>query len=280
MTQSGTLYLVATPIGNLEDISLRAIATLKAVNYIAAEDTRHSKRLLQHYQITTPLFALHAHNEQSKAEQLIERLQQGESLAVISDAGTPLISDPGWHMVACAKQAGIKVVSIPGACAAISAVISSGLPTDQFTFVGFLSNKAGQRQQQLQALHDSPRTLIIYEAPHRLIALLQDIVSVFGEAREVSVARELTKQYEHVITDRVANILKLFATEQEPVRGEMVVMIKGQTSTTTSDEHAIASLLSILLPEVSLKTAVDLTVKLTRANRNEIYQRALRLKPQ
>ena len=193
---AGTLYVVATPIGNLDDISARALKILSSVALIAAEDTRHSVRLLQHFGINTPLAACHEHNERDEGNRFITRLQAGDSVALISDAGTPLISDPGYHLVRQARAAGIAVVPVPGACALIAALSAAGLPSDRFIFEGFLPAKAVGRKARLSQLKEEPRTLIFYEAPHRILECLQDMESVFGAERPALLARELTKTFE------------------------------------------------------------------------------------
>ena len=192
----GTLYVVATPIGNLDDLTFRAAATLKQVDRIAAEDTRHSGALLKHYSIAKPMVSLHNFNEKERLQSILGYLAEGESIALISDAGTPLISDPGFHLVNAVRAAGHKVVPVPGACAAIAALSAAGLPTDKFSFEGFLPAKAEARRQQLKSLLSETRTLVFYEAPHRLLDALQSMVDVFGGDRLAVVARELTKHYE------------------------------------------------------------------------------------
>ena len=194
--QPGSLYVVATPIGNLDDISARALRILREVALIAAEDTRHSARLLQHFGIQTPLAACHEHNERDQGGRCLARLQAGEDVALISDAGTPLISDPGYHLVRQARAAGFAVVPVPGACALIAALSAAGLPSDRFIFEGFLPAKAAGRRARLEQVREEPRTLIFYEAPHRILECLQDMCEVFGDDRPALLARELTKTFE------------------------------------------------------------------------------------
>jgi len=193
---AGTLYVVATPIGNLEDISARALRVLGEVALIAAEDTRHSARLMSHFGIATPLAACHEHNERDEGGRFLERLQAGDDIALIADAGTPLISDPGYHLVRQARAAGIRVVPVPGACALIAALSAAGLPSDRFIFEGFLPAKAGGRRARLELLKEEPRTLIFYEAPHRILECVDDLEAIFGADRPAVLCRELTKTFE------------------------------------------------------------------------------------
>jgi len=205
----GTLYVVATPIGNLADISERARQVLAAVAVIAAEDTRHSGQLLKHLAISTPMLALHEHNERQASQGIIERLQRGEDVALISDAGTPLLSDPGYLLVGAAHQAGIRVSPIPGASAMLSALSAAGLPTDRFVFEGFLPARAGPRRSRLEALQHEPRTIVYYEAPHRLLESLQDMLDIFGAGRPAVLARELTKIHETIRLSTLGELTQL-----------------------------------------------------------------------
>lgn len=277
MTQNtGVLYIVATPIGNLKDISLRAIDVLKQVDYIAAEDTRHSSSLLQQFNITTPLISLHEFNERQKVDHLLARINQGQSIALISDAGTPLISDPGFIFVREAKAAGIKVVPIPGACAAIAALSVSGLPTDKFIFEGFLPAKAQARAERLKELVHETRTLIFYEAPHRLLDALEAMKEVFGDERQVIIARELTKVYETIQADTLDKLVEWVKQDSNQQRGEIVVLVKGaETVELQSDAMKI---LELLVNELPLKKAVEITAKLTQEKRNVLYDMALTIK--
>jgi len=220
----GALYIVATPIGNISDWSERAVNTLQSVDCIAAEDTRHSLPLLQHFSIKTPLISLHEHNERERVKEIMSRLQQGQSIALISDAGTPLISDPGYSLVSEARQWGVKVIPIPGACAAIAALSASGLPANRFCFEGFLPHKKG-RQTLLKQLALEERTIILYESPHRLVKTLEQIREFFGE-RIVSVSRELTKMHEETFTASVSEVLTHFQSKE--VKGEIVIVIDGK----------------------------------------------------
>lgn len=220
---SGILYVVATPIGNLEDLTFRALRVLKEVALVAAEDTRHSRKLFQHYGITTPLTSCHAHNEAAKGERLLERLEQGESIALISDAGTPAISDPGFVLVRQARERGLTVTAVPGPSALTAALSIAGLPVDRFAFEGFLPAKQGARRETLRRLRPEERTLVFYEAPHRLLATLHDILLEFGGNREVAVARELSKLHEEVFRGTVEAAIDHFGRER--VRGEIVLLL-------------------------------------------------------
>lgn len=281
MTQRGTLYIIATPIGNLADISERALQTLQQVDLIAAEDTRHSKRLLQHFNINRSLFALHEHNEGQRSQALIERLLAGQSIALISDAGTPLISDPGYRLVHDARAAGITVAPVPGACALVAALSASGLPSDRFIFEGFLPAKSGARQQRLGELVDEVRTLIFYESPHRILASLQDMQTVFGAERYVVIARELTKTFETIHGDSLSQLLLWMSADNNQQRGEFVVLIHGAEAKPQS-EVAMAStkLLEILLEELSVKQSAQIAAKITGEKKNHLYQLALQMKEQ
>ncbi len=220
---NGTLYVVATPIGNLEDMTYRAVRLLQDVAQIAAEDTRHSRKLLDHYGIKTPLISYHEHNEKQRAEQLLARLQSGDSLALISDAGTPCIADPGYRLISDCRSAGIQVVAVPGPSALIAALSIAGLPTDGFRFIGFLPSKQQARRRQLEQYAAESHTLACYETPHRLQAALTDIVEICGAQRELSIARELTKRHEELFNGSAAAALEHFSAGR--VRGELVLLI-------------------------------------------------------
>jgi 16S rRNA (cytidine1402-2'-O)-methyltransferase len=222
-TTNGQLFIVATPIGNLSDITFRAVETLKAVHAIAAEDTRFSRKLLQHYGIDTPMFALHEHNEASKSEVLLKRLQNGEDIALISDAGTPLISDPGYRLVLRLRQAGIRITPIPGASSVLAALCAAGLPTDHFRFAGFLPRSGKARNMELKYIASSDETTVLLESPRRLLASLRDFEVLLDEKREISVARELTKLYEEFVSGSLADVIEHF--EEHAPRGEIVLMI-------------------------------------------------------
>ncbi|MFW5425783.1 MAG: 16S rRNA (cytidine(1402)-2'-O)-methyltransferase [Methylophagaceae bacterium] len=275
---AATLYIVATPIGNLSDISQRAIDTLKEVDIIAAEDTRHSGTLLQHYSISTPMISLHEHNEQQRSEVLLTKLQQGESIALISDAGTPLISDPGYRLVSLVREHDIRVIPIPGSCALISALSASGLPSDRFSFEGFLPSKQGARQQALEALSNESRTLIFYESPRRLQASLTDMVASFGEERLVCLARELTKLHETITTKPLAELLEWVSSDSNQQRGECVLLVEGVQQQKASSEVEINYMLTILLKELPVKKAAAITASLLDVSKNTAYDMALKLK--
>lgn len=276
-TPAGQLFVVATPIGNLEDITLRAIRVLQTVDRIAAEDTRHAKLLLNHLHIEKPMLALHNFNERERAETLLAALQKGESIALISDAGTPLINDPGFHVVKMARDAGIKIVPVPGPCAAIAALSVAGLPTDQFTFVGFLSAKVAAKITQLQSLSSETRTLIIYEAPHRLLATLEALQSVFT-TREIVVARELTKLFETIYQGTAESLLAHFTKQTDELRGEIVILVAGNTQQDESKTVNAEAVLAILLRELPIKQAAQLASEITGERKNKLYDLALKKK--
>ena len=223
----GVLYIVSTPIGNLEDITLRALRTLKEVDLIAAEDTRHTRRLLAHYEIRTPITSYFEGNQIQKGEKLVTRLKAGESIALVSDAGTPTISDPGYRLLIQCIEAGIPIIPIPGPSACIAAASVAGLPLHNFVFEGFLSPKSGRRKRQLTDLCEEKRTLIFYESPHRIVVFLQDVLEVFGD-RRVSVARELTKKFEEVFRGKVTEAIEKF--QETAPRGEFTIVIEGLLS--------------------------------------------------
>jgi 16S rRNA (cytidine1402-2'-O)-methyltransferase len=229
--QSGTLYLVATPIGNLEDITYRAVRVLREVSAIAAEDTRHTGKLLAHFQITTPQLSYHEHNQHKRIPEILERLQQGQSIALVSDAGTPAISDPGVPLVAACGAAGLSVVPVPGACAAIAGLIGSGLPSDRFCFEGFLPAKGQERRDRLTDLAQEPRTAMVYEAPHRLRETLQDLAQQCEPDRPIAIARELTKRYEQFWRGTLAEAITAWTDDNPacPIKGEFVLILGGAT---------------------------------------------------
>ena len=224
----GTLYVVATPIGNLKDITLRALETLRAVDVIACEDTRHTVKLLSHHDIKRPLVSLHDHNERQRVPGLLEQLQGGRAVALVSDGGTPLVSDPGWRLVHEAAAAQIPVTWIPGPAACIGALVLSGLPTDRFVFEGFLPAKPGQRRKRLEAMREEPRTVVLYESPHRLLKTLREIREILGEV-SIACARELTKMFEEVQRGRVSDLIAAF--EQRPPRGEVTLVFRAEEET-------------------------------------------------
>lgn len=272
------LYIVATPIGNLADISSRAIETLQNVDVILAEDTRYSGQLLSKLDIKKPLIALHEHNERIQAKPLIDRISAGESMALISDAGTPLISDPGFNLVRLAQEQNIKVVPIPGPSAVITALSASGLPTDRFVFQGFLPAKKGDRQKALQTLVNETRSLIFYEAPHRLIETIEDMLQIFGPSREAVIARELTKTFE-TIRRLPLNELLTWVIETEQARGEIVLLVAGADASEVKIEDTEAlRILNILLADLPVKQAAQLAAKITGLAKRDLYQLALEIK--
>ena len=273
----GTLYVVATPIGNLDDISARALKVLADVSLIAAEDTRHSVRLLQHFGIETPLAACHEHNEREQGGRFLTRLQAGDDVALISDAGTPLISDPGYHLVRQARAAGVQVVPVPGACALIAALSAAGLPSDRFVFEGFLPAKAAGRRGRLEGLLEEPRTLIFYEAPHRLLECIEDMASIFGSERPAVMARELTKTFETLKGLPLGELREFVAADSNQQRGVCVLLVAGKPAP-EGDEVVDAQtlrVLDLLLAELPVKRAAALAAEITGARKNQLYQIAL-----
>ncbi|MCX7121455.1 MAG: 16S rRNA (cytidine(1402)-2'-O)-methyltransferase [Gammaproteobacteria bacterium] len=273
---SSTLYIVATPIGNLSDITLRAIEILKSVDWIAAEDTRHSQRLLSHYEIHTPCLSLHEHNEDERIEQMLALLADGKSIALISDAGTPLISDPGFRLVRAVRNAHFNVVPIPGACAAITALCASGIPTDRFIFEGFLPAKIAALENHLEKLKNEARTIIFYESVHRIAKTMPVMQKIFGEDRVVVVARELTKSFESIKQGTLKELSEFIIAHPEKQKGEFVIVLQGAPVENYAEDK-LADLLKILLSEVSVKQAVSLACKITGANKNSVYAQAVNL---
>lgn len=271
---SGILYIVATPIGHLKDITQRALDTFSQVDLIAAEDTRHSGLLLSHYGIKKPFFALHDHNEQEKASVLVEKLKQGKHIALISDAGTPLISDPGFHLVRQCREAGIAVVPLPGACAAITALCASGIASDRFCFEGFLPAKSKARRDKLEKVAEEERTLIFYESTHRILDTLADMQEVLGEARYVVLARELTKTWETIVGDTVANLRQWLSEDPNRTKGEMVLIIEGKTKQESEAEFSPLAIkaLSLMAQELPLKKAAAIVAELYGYKKNALYQ--------
>jgi 16S rRNA (cytidine1402-2'-O)-methyltransferase len=272
----GNLFIVATPIGNLKDITFRAVETLKNSTYIVAEDTRHCKVLLSHYGIQTPLLSLHEHNEKEQIESLLARLLQGSSLALISDAGTPLISDPGYRLVSEARARGLTVVPIPGPCAAIAALSVSGLATNNFVFEGFLPMKTTARVKALEGLSKEPRTLVFYEAPHRILEVLKDLLLVFGPERKAVIAREMTKVYETIHGGKLEDLVAWVEKDANQQRGEIVLMVEAAKR----DEEkpvgkSAGEVLDILLKELPLNQAVKLACELSGEKRNKLYKQAI-----
>lgn len=273
------LYVVATPIGNLSDITLRGLGVLGAADTIAAEDTRNTRHLLQHHGISDArLLALHQHNERGAAEKVISLLQQGQSVALVTDAGTPAVSDPGAVLVQLVREAGFRVIPIPGASAAVSALSASGLSAPHFLFYGFLPNKSAARCSALQALIEHPYTLVFYEAPHRILECTEDLHKVFGDEREIVFAREITKLFESIHRCKLGVAMEWLNSDPNNQRGEFVLLVSGAPERAAGLDAATERTLAVLLEELPLKQAVQLAVKITGGNKNELYQRALALK--
>lgn len=277
--RAGVLYVVATPIGNLQDISARALETLGHVALVAAEDTRHSRKLLGHYGIAVPLVALHEHNEREQTRSLLERLAGGEDIALISDAGTPLISDPGFHLVRSARAAGLAVVAVPGPSACIAALSIAGLPTDRFAFEGFLPSRHVARCKRLETLRDEPRTLVFYESSHRIAQCLADMVTVLGGERAAVLVRELTKTFETSRGGTLQELLDWLLGDDNQQRGEFVIMLHGRSERDAEGLDAgQRKVLEVLLEELPLKQATSLAAKITGVARNRLYDYGLELK--
>ncbi|CAA2929048.1 16S rRNA (cytidine(1402)-2'-O)-methyltransferase [Arsenophonus endosymbiont of Bemisia tabaci] len=273
-----TLYIVATPIGNLDDITLRALQILKQVDLIAAEDTRRTRLLLQHFAINTRMISLHDHNEQQKTDQLIPQLKQGLSIALVSDAGTPLIHDPGYHLVKSCRQAGILVVPLPGPCAAITALSAAGIASDRFCYEGFLPAKRKSRQEVLQALMEESRTLIFYESPHRLLDTLGDMVAIWGTERYVLLARELTKTWESIHGLLVGELLDWVKVDENRSRGEMVLVVQGYRAQQEGEvviSSEVKKTLTLLEQSLPLKKAAAITAKIYGLKKNALYKYSL-----
>jgi 16S rRNA (cytidine1402-2'-O)-methyltransferase len=282
---AGRLYVVATPIGNLGDLSVRAREILQSVSLIAAEDTRHTGVLLKHFGIQTPQVSLHEHNERHRSGGIIERLRQGDSVALVSDAGTPAINDPGFDLVRTAAAAGCEIVAVPGPCAAIAALSIGALPTDRFCFEGFLPARGAARRKRLQSLAAEVRTLVLYEAPHRAREALEDCAAVFGAERNAAVAREITKLHETTYRGSLRELLGRAGSDADFERGEIVILIAGAPQAPAGEEGgadghggALDRVLKILLAELPLRQAAHLAAQITEARGNEAYKRALQLK--
>ena len=271
---TGILYIVATPIGNLQDITLRALDTFAQVDLIAAEDTRHSGLLLSHYGIKKPFFALHDHNEQEKAHILVEKLKQGSHIALISDAGTPLISDPGFHLVRQCREAGIRVVPLPGACAAITALCASGIASDRFCFEGFLPAKSKARKDKLENIAEEDRTLIFYESTHRILDTLEDMQAVLGEERYIVLAREMTKTWETITGNTIKNLREWLLEDPNRTKGEMVLIVEGKPKSDNNDEISPQAVkaLELIAEELPLKKAAAIVAELYGYKKNALYQ--------
>lgn len=278
--QSGTLYIVATPIGNLSDFSQRAQSILEGVDLVAAEDTRHSAKLLQHFNITTKMISLHDFNETDRSQKLISKLKRGESIALISDAGTPLISDPGYVLVRECQQKEVPVIPVPGPCAAITALSAAGLPTDRFIFEGFSPSKSGARKEAFSKLTPETRTLVFYESSHRILASLIDMLEIFGD-RQAVIARELTKRFETIKSDNLSGLIKWIENDDKQKLGEIVVILAGadavelQQAEIGNAESLLKKFLLELSPGLSVSQSVSLVAELTGLKKNQIYDMAL-----
>ncbi|OED40134.1 16S rRNA (cytidine(1402)-2'-O)-methyltransferase [Endozoicomonas sp. (ex Bugula neritina AB1)] len=276
---SSELFIVSTPIGNLGDMTARAVDVLKQVSVIAAEDTRHSRRLMDHFGVETPMIPCHDHNERQQAERIIDKLKQGESVALVSDAGTPLISDPGFYLVRSVREAGFKVTPIPGACAIISALSVSGLATDRFFFEGFLPAKRAGRRKKLEMLGEMPCTWGVYESTHRIIDSLTDFVAVLGADRSMVLVREITKTFETVIAGTTAEVLTRLKEDSDQCRGEFVLLVEGfQEDPDQSIDAETIKLLARLLEELPPKKAAAIVSDLTGLRKKDLYDQALALK--
>ncbi|EAT10958.1 16S rRNA (cytidine(1402)-2'-O)-methyltransferase [Bermanella marisrubri] len=273
------LYVVATPIGNLADITQRAVEILNSVDCIAAEDTRHTKRLLNHLTIEKPLLAAHDHNEDQVAKRIIDKLSAGESMALVSDAGTPLIADPGYHVTQAVVEAGFDVVPIPGSCAIIAALSAAALPTDRFLFDGFLPAKSHGRQAYFQSILEQERTVVVYDSPHRITASLSDLIEVMGDDKQLVVAREITKTFETFLRGSASDILKTMQDDANQQKGEFVIMIRGAQAKKHQEVSQEAIDLTLLLStELPMKKAAALAATHTGYKKNQLYQLALEAK--
>ncbi len=277
---SGTLYIVATPIGNLGDISQRALDILSQVDVIACEDTRHTQKLLTAFAIKNKTLSLHDHNERQRQEQIASMLTQGQSIALVSDAGTPLISDPGFHLVRHCRQQGLTVTPIPGPCALIAALSSAGLATDRFTFEGFLPAKSGARQKVLAQLANEARTMVFYDAPRRVIDTITDVVEVLGGERYIAIARELTKTFETIHSDSAQNLLAWLQQDANQLKGEMVLIIEGYKKEVNEIPAEVLATLTLLLAELPPKKACAIAASIHKVKKNALYDIALAMKNQ
>ena len=275
---TGTLFIVATPIGNLDDITFRAVEVLKSVDIVLAEDTRHSKKLLLHLDISKPIRAFHEHNEREKTKAIIGEIYSGKLIALISDAGTPLISDPGYFLVAQAKKEDLRVVPIPGPSALITALSASGLASDSFTFLGFLPSKKNARVKLLKSLVDRAETSIFYESPNRILVTLTEMHAIFGDSHEVCLAKELTKVFETIHTDSIPNLIKYLKIDQNHQKGEFVILVSVVDKIDrTEAETQLDSLLPILCAEMGASKAAKLAAKITGIDKKQCYKRAIDL---
>ena len=275
---SGSLYIIATPIGNLSDITLRAIETLKNVDLVLAEDTRHSKKLFDHYEIKSPLTAFHEHNENEKANGIISEINSGKSIALISDAGTPLISDPGYLLVSEAKKIGINVIPIPGPNAAIAALSSSGIASSSFSFFGFLPAKQASRLKLLKTKRSLDETIIFYESPKRILATIKDMMAVFGETRRVCLAKELTKSFETILNDNLIALIDYLESDPSHQKGEFVLIVSPDDKIDFDEAKSeLEKILPILCDEMGASKASKLASKITGLDKKYCYQKAINL---
>ena len=275
---SGSLYIIATPIGNLSDITLRAIETLKNVDLVLAEDTRHSKKLFDHYEIKSPLTAFHEHNENEKASGIISKINSGKSIALISDAGTPLISDPGYQLVSEAKKIGINVIPIPGPNAAIAALSSSGIASSSFSFFGFLPAKQASRLKLLKTKRSLDETIIFYESPKRILATIKDMMAVFGETRRVCLAKELTKSFETILNDNLIALIDFLESDPSHQKGEFVLIVSPDDKIDFDEAKSeLEKILPILCDEMGASKAAKLASKITGLDKKYCYKKAINL---
>ena len=273
---TAVLYIVATPIGNLADMVPRAVEVLQSADLVAAEDTRHSQRLFSHFSIETPLVAYHDHSDDQRTTKILQRLEQGQTVALISDAGTPLISDPGYRLVREARERGFKVVPIPGPCAFVAALSAAGLPSDRFTFEGFLPAKPLAREKALQALAAETRTMVFYEAPHRVLDTLEAMCKVFGDAREAVIARELTKAFETIHLLPLAELVEWVRADSNQQRGEIALLLRGAAESKSSELDAEAErVMKLLLVELPPKRAAAVAAEITGVNKKLLYNWSL-----
>jgi len=275
--QTGTLYIVATPIGNLDDITARALKVLQQVDLVAAEDTRHSAQLLSHFGIQTKLLSYHDFNERESDQILINHLLSGKNIALISDAGTPLINDPGYRVVRSAHQHALRVVPVPGPSALICALSAAGLPTDKFVFEGYPPERHTARLRYLEQLRDEKRTIIFYETPHRIAGFIDDAVVVFGIERQATIAREMTKKFESICNLSLGELQNQIHSNKIPQKGEFVVLVQGAPDNVMEYSPELERILGLMLNELPLKQAAALTSKITGINKNELYDLGLKL---
>ncbi len=275
---SGILYIVATPIGNLSDITIRAVEILKKVDAVLAEDTRHTKKLFDHYEIDSPLVAFHEHNENEKVDYILAQIGSGKSLALVSDAGTPLISDPGYNLVLEAKKNGISVVPIPGPSALIAALSSSGIECNNFAFFGFLPSKQTARLRLLKTKKSLNETIVFYESPKRILAALMDMLEVFGEKRQVCLAKEITKSFETILNDNLVNLIEYLTSDSSHQKGEFVIIISPVNKVDLDEAQVqLEKILPILCAEMGASQAAKLAAKITGIDKKHCYKRAINL---